>query len=248
MRLLLAAAVLVLAAGPVLAQRPAPAHVFAQPSDIVATEIAQARAAREKGPAAYRQFAAPGAETFAPQPVRVTALPDRPLPARNARRIWISCDGSYALSYGAAGAGWYATIWQRQKKGQYRFVLDQAGPLSAPLPDVDMIDAHAADCPVRAHRPDDAPSPATVRDEIDAGRLTDEDAPTAKPKKRKDPGPPDPNAADAAAALTADWTHGESRDHTLAWATSVAPGGARTLVVRVKNAGQWAEVLRATAP
>lgn len=246
-------AALGLAAGCAEARRPPETgHMFAQPSDIAATEIAYRRLADAKGfTAATRAFAAPGAEILTPQPVRVAAWggANRPGLVWSPARIWISCDGSYALSYGGwhegSANGWFATVWQRQKKGVYRFVLDQGGPLAAPLGDAEMIDAHVADCPARIKRPGDGPGPATVRDEIDAGRLADEDTPEAKKPKRPS-GPPDPNAADAAAALTADWLHGESRDHTLGWQTTVGGDGTPRLVVRAKVAGQWAQVL--TAP
>ena len=237
---------------------PAVARAFAQPSDVVATEIAFARAARAKGQwPAFRAFAAPGAEMFAgAAPVRVAAWTEgRANPATvlawSPTLVWISCDGSYALSYGGWTAGkdhgWFATIWQRQKKGAWRFVLDQGGDLAAPLADADMIAAHVAACPARAHSEGHTDHHyATVRDEIDAGHAGDEDAPDAPRKHRKDKGPPDPNAADAKAALVADWTHGVARDHTLDWATTFA-GGTRTLVVRVKDAAGWREALRVSA-
>ena len=56
--------------------------------------------------------------------------------------VWISCDGSAGVTFGAFqgnGAGWFSTVWQRQKKGDYKWVLDQGGDLAAPLAGADFI-------------------------------------------------------------------------------------------------------------
>jgi hypothetical protein len=43
----------------------------------------------------------------------------------------MSCDGSIGVEQGhltlGEAHGWYLTIWQRQPKGEYRWVLEQHG-------------------------------------------------------------------------------------------------------------------------
>lgn len=108
----------------------------AQPSDIVATELAFAREAREKGHwKAYANYAAEGAIVFdqnGPKPVSEYIAEGSGASGTftwEVRQIFMSCDGSHAASMGtfahSSGAqGVYTTIWQRQKKGDYRFILD----------------------------------------------------------------------------------------------------------------------------
>jgi hypothetical protein len=160
------------ALGGLLLATPAPAAnrapMFALPSDIIALDIAFARAVREKGQyKAMREFAADDAQMFSPQgePVRVQSWtrgqkePGDGLQWKT-HRVWMSCDGSAAVSYGgwSAGAahGWYSTVWQRQKNGQYRFVLDQGAQTSEPLAEPEWLEASVADCPAK-------PSPATPK-------------------------------------------------------------------------------------
>ncbi len=111
----------------------------AQPSTIVATELALAREAREKGQlAASRDFAAANAVLHGrdgPVPFAALAdLPDGPASASEwgPRQVVKSCDGSLALSRGrfrdADGfVGNYVTVWERQGNGEYRWTYDVAG-------------------------------------------------------------------------------------------------------------------------
>jgi len=108
----------------------------AQPSDIVATELSFARLAREKGHwKAYAEYAAEGAIVFDQAgPQLVTDYIAKGSGAGgtfawDVRHVYMSCDGSHAASMGtftqSSGAGGvYTTIWERQKKGDYRFILD----------------------------------------------------------------------------------------------------------------------------
>ena len=108
----------------------------AQPSNIVATELAFAREAREKGYwKAYAQYAAKDAIVFDQNGPRLVsdyiAEKSRTSGAFTweVRQVFMSCDGSHAASMGtfthSSGVqGIYTTIWERQKKGDYRFIID----------------------------------------------------------------------------------------------------------------------------
>ena len=80
----------------------------ANPSDVIATEFAFARAAREKGTwTAFREYATKDAQWPGPQWESVqTALKGVPDPAQaivwEPDQVWASCDGSFALSTGPA--------------------------------------------------------------------------------------------------------------------------------------------------
>ena len=129
----------------------------ADPSAVIATELAFARAAQEKGQwTAFRQFATRDAVMFVPQPVNahdwlrkqtdppraVTWLP---------HQVWSSCDGSFVVSVGGAdypdgGRSGFLTVWQQQSDGDYRWVLDQALPDGLRPAESDMIGAAVGDC------------------------------------------------------------------------------------------------------
>lgn len=149
------------AAGPGSRQRLKP---VANPSEVVAAELAFARAAREDGQwTAFRKFAADGALIFG----RSGAFEAKPWlgkqadPAQSVRweptAIWSSCDGSLAVSRvsfvdpadGTRGVG--HTVWQRGKNGEYRWVFDFGWPTLGAPPQSDMISAEIAECgPVNA--------------------------------------------------------------------------------------------------
>ena len=162
MRSALAVAV-VLAAVPVAAKRPVQPG-FAEPGDIIAAEGYFAHVSAAKGVrAAIRATAAPDAQIYAPQLMRVTAFAAHAVTAPwHTRQLWMSCDGSIAVTHGqwqqGEAIGWYIAIWKRQKRGDYKWVLEQGGGLTAPLPESDMIAAGVADCPVRRARADPAPA------------------------------------------------------------------------------------------
>jgi hypothetical protein len=141
-------------------------RTIANPSAVVATELAFARAAQEKGQwAAFRDYAADDAIMFVPQQTNARAwLKGRAEPQVAVKwqpyDVWMSCDGSLAVSRGAwqrpTGVGYFTTVWKRQKKGTYKWVLDQGDDLKAPLPEPEMIGGHVADC----SRPSAAPASA----------------------------------------------------------------------------------------
>lgn len=175
---------------------------FAQPGDIVAAESTFARLVREQGVTeGFRAMAAPGAQQLSPGATTPTRMADaprekgRPAPATlgwSPALVWMSCDGGYAVSSGGwqdgTAAGWYVTVWQRQKKGDYKWVLDLGGTAPAPLPEPDMVRATSAECPAKPHGKPDAPA-----------------NPPRKPEKPKVEPLPD------------SWMSGQAKDGTLSW-------------------------------
>jgi hypothetical protein len=111
----------------------------AQPSTIVAAEIAFARAAREQGQwTAFKQFAAPGAllhganGPFAIEPWLATQTDPPQAVQWEPRAVVISCDGALAVSQGRyrdpeGKVGNFVTVWERQGNGEYRYVFDAGG-------------------------------------------------------------------------------------------------------------------------
>lgn len=135
-----------------------PLRPVANPSQVIAAELAFARLAQEKGQwAAFRATAAEGAEMFVPQRVKAADwLKGRAEPAVAVKwqphAVWSSCDGSYAVTRGAwqspNASGNFATIWQRQKNGDLKWIADMSltsgGASTAP----EMIAARVAECKV----------------------------------------------------------------------------------------------------
>lgn len=193
-----------------------PLALRANPSDVIATELAFAREARDKGTwTAFRDYATRDAQWPGPRFESVqAALKGVPDPAQaivwEPDQVWASCDGTFALSSGPAThpngkRTRFATIWQRQDNGDYRWVLDQGFDLEQDYAAPEMISAQVADCP--------------------AGKSLRVDR---LPKARR---------ADM-------WSSGQSEDGTLAWRTDLAADCSRTLVVSAKKDGAMAEVFR----
>ncbi|MFS0850516.1 hypothetical protein AB3M93_13760 [Novosphingobium panipatense] len=129
----------------------------ANPSALVAAEMAFARMAREKGQwTAFREYADDAAIMFVPQEVEarewLKRQEDPPAPVQwQPHEVWMSCDGSLGVTKGAwqrpdGSVGWFTTIWKQQKKGEYRWVLDHGDSLPAPLPEPEMLSAKVARC------------------------------------------------------------------------------------------------------
>lgn len=153
----------------------------AQPSKVVSTELAFARAAREDGQwTAFRQFAAPGAIIHGangaiPAEAWLAAQADPAQAVQWApREIWMSCDARLAISTGrfvdpTGIVGNFITVWERQSDGEYRWVYD-AGAADDPQPParekpepgdiivtaMDAVKGNVTDCAKR-----DAPVPAS---------------------------------------------------------------------------------------
>lgn len=136
---------------------------IANPSAVIAAELAFARLAQEKGQwAAFRATAADGAEMFVPHRVKATDwLKGRAEPAVAVKwqphAVWSSCDGTYAVTRGGwespNASGSFATIWQRQKNGDLKWIADMSLTADGAGPAPEMIAARVAECKVRPSAP-----------------------------------------------------------------------------------------------
>ncbi|WP_159977275.1 MULTISPECIES: hypothetical protein [unclassified Novosphingobium] len=191
----------------------------ANPSALVAAEIAFARMAREKGQwTAFREYADDDAVMFVPQAVlakdwlRGRADPSAPVQWQT-HQVWMSCDGTVGVTKGGwqqpdGKTGYFTTIWKRQKKGNFRWILDQGDTLAQPLVEPDMLSASVADCD-RRHQ---GPHPeGTIVVEEKSGMV--------RPKGS-----------------------GESDDGTLKWTYTVAPDNSRTVAVSMLKGGEQRQV------
>jgi hypothetical protein len=146
-----------LVASPALSREPKQREGFANPSAAIAAEIAFAQLAQTKGQwTAFRTTATKDAVMFVPQMVLAQVhLNGKADPAQSVKwqphQVWSSCDGSIAVTRGAwqsdKATGWFSTIWQRQKKGDYKWILDQGDETPMALDAPDMIVAKVAECP-----------------------------------------------------------------------------------------------------
>jgi hypothetical protein len=128
----------------------------ANPGAVVAAELGFASLAQEKGQwTAFRETATRDAVMFVPEPVNAESFlkgkANPPVAVRwQPHQVWSSCDGSLAVTYGAwqrpTGVGYFTTVWQRQKDGEYKWVMDQGDDLAEPLIAPEMISASVADC------------------------------------------------------------------------------------------------------
>lgn len=205
-----------------------PQRAYANPSALMAADIAMARLAREKGQwTALLESAADTAEMFNGQRVPAKVLlKGRANPAEpvqwTTRAAWISCDGSAGMttggvSYPGGVPGEYITVWERQFKGKqdWKWVLDDGTKLASALPDLDWAQGTVADCPVR-RRPegDVAPQPGSRRERKERAK----EAPMMPLA-----GPLPPSDAPAGS----DSKTGQSRDGSFAWRSTVLPDGSR---------------------
>jgi hypothetical protein len=111
----------------------------AQPSTIVAAELAFSRTAREQGQwTAFRLYAAPGAllhgrmGPFEVLPWLATQTDPPAAVQWEPRVVVMSCDGALAVSQGRyrepdGTVGNFATVWERQPDGEYRYIFDVGG-------------------------------------------------------------------------------------------------------------------------
>ena len=200
----------------------------ANPSAVIAAEIAFAQLAQAKGQwTAFRSTATKDAVMFVPQMAYAQAfLKDRADPAQAVKwqphQVWSSCDGSLAVTRGAwqrpdGSAGYFTTVWQRQKDLKYKWVLDQGDAMPFPLDEPEMIAAKVADCPA-GYRPERAAKPNNFKGQL----------PALDPAHRS----------------------GASLDATLRWDVTVTPEGARHFVVSMTADGkqQTVQDLQVEAP
>lgn len=207
---------------------------YANPSAVIAAELAFARDAQERGQwTAFAAAAAPDAVMFTPEMVWaqrwLKGRANPPVAVKwQPQELWASCDGSIIVSHGAwqgpSALGYFTTIWQRQPDGGYKWVLDHGDTLSQALPAPDMLTAHVADCPDRP-RHSDGPPPKGKRKR-------------AKPVKLADLPPLDPSHR-AGAAL----------DGSIKWDVAVDPQGGRVLSISwLKDGGERAVLFDQVAP
>lgn len=141
------------------ATRPA-MRLSPNPSAVVAAEIAFNRLAQEKGQwTAFRETAAKDAVMFVPEMVNARDwLKGRADPAGSVKwqpgKVFVSCDGDLAASTGAwqrpdGSVGYFTTIWRRDKKARWNWVLDHGDVLATARPASEMIEAKVASCPPR---------------------------------------------------------------------------------------------------
>lgn len=180
------------------------------PSALVAAEGALAAQARVRGPGAAFAAAATGDAAHAWLKSHDAAAQ---LAQRHVATIWMACDGSAGVSSGTAGGSRFATVWKRQKKGDYKWVLTAAAPRGPDDEAADWVTGKLADCP-----------PRPMRDADDRPR----DAKAPRPLPGALP-PADPGMID-----------GRSDDGSLAWRSD---GDARRLVLWMWRDGAFAPVL-----
>ena len=123
---------------------------------------------------------------------------------RQTANVWTSCDGTAAVSTGLWRGGWFATVWKRQKKLDFKWLLADAGPLATTPPPVDWVTGKVADCPPRGEAGQSGP-------------------PMLPPLPAPMPPPNTPAGADN--------RDGRSNDGSLVWRSSVLPDGAHALHV-----------------
>jgi hypothetical protein len=124
-----------------------------------------AAAARKDGQwTAFRRYAAEDATMFVPAPVKAQAwLKDRKDPAKSIRwqpaSSFVSCDGAFAVNTGAwqdpeGKAGFFSTVWQRQRGGGWKWVLDFGGALAKPRAKIVEPEVTQAKCraPAAGHK------------------------------------------------------------------------------------------------
>lgn len=188
---------------------------LANPSAVIAAEIAFNRLAQEKGQwTAFRQTVAKDAVMFTPQPTNAAEwLKGKADPAVSVKwqphKAFMSCDGKTGVTTGAwqkeGTQGYFTTVWQWFEKGsrgdgEWKWVLDHADTLSTPRASAEMIETKVASCKGKA--------PAALN----------------------------------APAVGAQMKMGFSRDQSLSYTWVVQPSGARTLNVQLWN-GEASDVV-----
>ncbi len=202
-----------------------PLKPSANPSAVIAADLAFSQLAQDKGQwTAFGDTAAQGAEMFAPERVSATAwLKGRanpPLPVKwQPYAVWSSCDGSHAVTRGAwdkpGSSGSYVTVWQRQKDGKYKWLVDMSLSDEKPAPPPEMVAARVADCGKSAEQK----VVLLAKGAANAGAM-------------------------AAIAASNDRTTalGMATDDTLAWETRT-DGGNRRVTVRLWNGQEFETVI-----
>ncbi|MGL5840081.1 MAG: hypothetical protein ACRCY3_16435 [Sphingorhabdus sp.] len=162
--------------------RPRAVSQSANPSGVIAAEIARNRLMQEKGQwAAFRETAARDAVFFDPQPVLAqTWLKGRAEPVKAVKRqpykALMSCDGKTGVTTGAfqhpdGSVGYFTAAWQWFDKGaipqnapqnymgdgEWRWIVDHSAPLSTPREVPEFIETRVASCKGQPNAPLTAP-------------------------------------------------------------------------------------------
>lgn len=158
------------------------APLSANPSAIIAAEIAFNRLAQEKGyRAAQQETGARDAIVFLPQPILLAeALKQdhgpETTPKWQPHKAFMSCDGKTGVTTGAwqladGQTGFFTTVWQWHEKGrrpqnappsflgdgEWRWLVDHGNALPAPRPAPEMIETRVASCKGQPSAPLSAP-------------------------------------------------------------------------------------------
>lgn len=233
MRYIALAALVTLAACAPQGPRPFAVPQSANPSALIAAEIAFNRLAKEKGQwTAFRQTAAKNATMFVPEAIDAqTWLKGKADPAKpvtwQAHKVFMSCDGKTGVTNGAwqrpdGSVGYFTTVWQWMDKGrvdpnqppnaltkgEWQWVVDHGDTLPVPLLVPEIIETKVASCKGRPNAPLNAPP------------------------------------------VGAKMKMGLSRDQSLNYAWVVSPDNSRTLEVNIWNGTDFDTVLldRVAAP
>ena len=154
------------------ARKPPRNRTFANPSAIVASELAFAQLAKDKGQwTAFIATSTDQATMFDPDPINahqyLKGKPNPPVALTwQPYLVWSSCDGSYGVTTGAwqspKAVGYFTTVWQRQKDGAYKWVMDGGDVLAKPFAVPEFVQAKVANCEHRAAVPAREPDAATI--------------------------------------------------------------------------------------
>jgi hypothetical protein len=183
MRLIALVAFASLAACAQQGPRPRAVQQSANPSAIIAAELAFNRLAQEKGQwTAFRETASKSATMFVPDAVDAQAwLKGRADPPKSVlwqpQKSFMSCDGKTGVTTGAwqrpdGSEGYFTTVWFWFDKGkpdpqmpqgafgdgEWKWVLDHGDALTAPREAPEFIETKVASCKGRATAPITAPA------------------------------------------------------------------------------------------
>ncbi len=132
----------------------------ANPSALVAEEIALKQASKIKGRvAAEREVAAPDGITFAPGPVLARTyfgnIAELPLLDWQVHKVIMSCDGKTGVTSGAwtddkKNTGYFTTVWHRYERtdgsGRWLIALSHGNILTSPREAPDYVETKTASC------------------------------------------------------------------------------------------------------
>ncbi|WP_327752676.1 DUF4440 domain-containing protein [Sphingobium sp. SJ10-10] len=127
------------------------------PSSVFAAELAFNRLAQQKGQwTAFRETAADEAVMFTPQRVLAKQwLKGRADPPTSVSwtpsTIIVSCDGNLAASTGNwkrpdGSVGYFTTIWRRDKKGEWKWIMDHGDTLAVAREAPEFLTGKVATC------------------------------------------------------------------------------------------------------